>query len=128
MKLYRIPKAIFLFLALTTLLFLSCNNDEKNSNSEPAKNLIGVWQGSDLSEMYDYKLYFNTENKGYSTEYIANPDSTAISNLRPFIWNINENTLTLDYEDGATNTTPFSINADGQLLVSGLSDFPFNKI
>ncbi|HPE84014.1 MAG: hypothetical protein KDC94_07780 [Aequorivita sp.] len=126
MKLYRVTKATFLFLAITTLL--SCNNDKKNSNTDSAKNLIGVWQGSDFSEIYDYKLYFNTESEGYSTEYIAQPDGTAISNLRPFSWSTNETILSLDYEDGASETTPFTINRDGQLVASGLSDFPFNKL
>ena len=126
MKLYRVTKATFLFLAITTLL--SCNNDKKNSNTDPAKNLIGIWQGSDFSEIYDYKLYFNTESEGYSTEYIAQPDGTAISNLRPFSWSTNETILSLDYEDGASETTPFTINRDGQLVASGLSDFPFNKL
>lgn len=126
MKLYRVTKATFLFLAITTLL--SCNNDKKNSNTDPAKNLIGIWQGSDFSEIYDYKLYFNTESEGYSTEYIAQPDGTAISNLRPFSWSTNETILSLDYEDGASETTPFTINRDGQLVALGLSDFPFNKL
>lgn len=125
MKPYNSYKVIFLFLALTTLL--SCN-DEKNSNTDPANNLMGVWQSSNFNEMYDYKLYFNTESEGYSTEYIAQTDSTSISNLRPFTWNTSENTLTLAYEDGASDTTPFSINADGQLLLPVLSDFPFNKL
>ncbi|MCB0468150.1 MAG: hypothetical protein KDC64_08075 [Aequorivita sp.] len=126
MKLYRVTKATFLFLAITTLL--SCNNDKKNSNTDSAKNLIGIWQRSDFSAEYDYKLYFNTEGNGYSTEYIAQPDGTAISNLRPFSWSTNETILSLDYEDGASETTPFTINRDGQLVASGLSDFPFNKL
>ncbi len=126
MKLYRMPKITFLFFAIITLL--SCNNDEKNSDTEPAKNLLGVWQRSDFSEMYDYRLHFNTEGNGYSTEYMANPDSTAISNVRPFIWSISENTLTLNYDDGGSETSSFSINTDGQLLLPGLSSFPFNKL
>ncbi|HNP68363.1 MAG TPA: hypothetical protein PKH16_10690 [Aequorivita sp.] len=126
MKPYKSLKATILFLAITTLL--SCNNDEKNSNTDQAKNLIGVWQRSDFSSEYDYKLYFNTEGNGYSTEYIAQPDGTAISNLRPFKWSSNTTTLTLDYDDGATNATPFTINAAGQLLASGLGNVPFNKL
>jgi hypothetical protein len=126
MKPYKSLKATILFLAITTLL--SCNNDEKNSNTDQAKNLNGVWQRSDFSSEYDYKLYFNTEGNGYSTEYIAQPDGTAISNLRPFKWSSNTTTLTLDYDDGATNVTPFTINAAGQLLASGLGNVPFNKL
>lgn len=126
MKPYKSLKATILFLAITTLL--SCNNDEKNSNTDQAKNLIGVWQRSDFSSEYDYKLYFNTEGNGYSTEYIAQPDGTAISNLRPFSWSTNETILSLDYDDGATDATPFTINAAGQLLASGLGNVPFNKL
>ncbi len=126
MKPYKSLKATILFLSITTLL--SCNNDEKNSNKDQAKNLIGVWQRSDFSEEYDYKLYFNTEGNGYSTEYIAQPDGTAISNLRPFSWSSSETTLTLDYDDGATDATPFTINAAGQLVASGLGNVPFNKL
>ena len=126
MKPYKSLKATILFLAITTLL--SCNNDEKNNNTASAKELLGVWQRSDFSEEYDYKLYFNTESNGYSTEFIAQPDGTAISNLRPFSWSSSENTLTLDYEDGATESTSFSINASGQLLASGLGNVPFNKL
>ena len=126
MKPYKSLKATVLFVAIITLL--SCNNDEKNSNTDQAKNLIGVWQRSDFSEEYDYKLYFNTEGNGYSTEYIAQPDGTAISNLRPFSWSSSETTLTLDYDDGATDATPFTINAAGQLVASGLGNVPFNKL
>ncbi|MDN3724963.1 hypothetical protein QRD02_11255 [Aequorivita sp. SDUM287046] len=123
---FKALPAIFLLLAITS--FLSCNNDEKEKNTVPTNNLLGIWQRSDVSEMYDFKLYFNTENEGYITEYIANPDSTAISNLRPFTWHTSENTLTLDYDDGENDTTPFSINADGQLFVPGLSGLQFNKL
>lgn len=126
MKPYKSLKATVLFLAITTLL--SCNNDEKNNNTASAKELLGVWQRSDFSEEYDYKLYFNTESNGYSTEYIAQPDGTAISNLRPFSWSSNETILSLDYDDGATESTSFSINASGQLLASGLGNVPFNKL
>ncbi|MBG43462.1 MAG: hypothetical protein CL530_05780, partial [Aequorivita sp.] len=77
---------------------------------------------------YDYKLHFNTEGNGYSTEYIAQPDGTAISNLRPFSWSTNESILSLDYDDGASETTPFTINRDGQLVASGISNLPFNKL
>jgi len=126
MKSYKALQAVFLLLAITTQL--SCNNDEKNSDTDSASKLVGVWQRSDFNKMYDYKLYFDTESKGYSTEYIAQPDGTAISNLRPFIWNTQDNTLTLDYDDGEGETTPFSINANRQLLVPGLSEFPFNKL
>lgn len=126
MKLYKTLQAIILLLAITTLL--SCKNDEQGGSKNTDNNLKGVWQQSNFSEMYDYKLYFNTESEGYSTEYIAQTDSTAISNLRPFIWNTNENTLTIEYEDGASDTTPFSINEDGQLLLPALSAFPYNKL
>lgn len=126
MKLYPITKVTFLFIAISTLL--SCNNDEKNNSTIPETQLLGVWQRSDFSEEYDYKLYFNTESNGYSTEYIAQPDGTAISDLRPFSWSSSETTLTLDYDDGATDATPFTINAAGQLVASGISNLPFNKL
>jgi hypothetical protein len=126
MKLYSLPKVTFLFIAISVLL--SCNNEEKNNNTIPETQLLGVWQRSDFSEEYDYKLYFNTEGNGYSTEFIAQPDGTAISNLRPFSWSSSETTLTLNYDDGATDATPFTINAAGQLLASGISNLPFNKL
>jgi hypothetical protein len=126
MKPYKSLKATILFLAITT--FLSCNNDEKNNNTASAKELLGVWQRSDFSAEYDYKLYFNTEGNGYSTEFIAQPDGNAISNLRPFSWSTNETILSLDYDDGATDATPFTINAAGQLVASGISNLPFNKL
>ena len=126
MKLYPITKVTFLFIAISTLL--SCNNEEKNNNTIPETQLLGVWQRSDFSSEYDYKLYFNTEGNGYSTEYIAQPDGTAISNLRPFSWSTNESILSLDYDDGASETTPFTINRDGQLVASGISNLPFNKL
>lgn len=126
MKLYSLPKVTFLFIAMSVLL--SCNNDEKNNNADSTKSLLGVWQRSDFSAEYDYKLYFNTEGNGYSTEYIVQPDGNAISNLRPFSWSSSENTLTLDYDDGATDATPFTINVAGQLLAPGLGNLPFNKL
>lgn len=126
MKLYKSLKTIFLLLALLTLF--SCKNDD-GENGKNQKNILeGVWQRSDATANSDYRLYFEAENKGYSTEYLAQSDSTAISNLRPFIWDTRENTLTLDYDDGRSVSTPFSINAGGQLLVPDLSDIPFDKM
>jgi uncharacterized membrane protein len=126
MKPLKMRKAIFLFLAITTLL--SCKNDDQGNVKNEEKNLIGVWQRSDVTQMKDYKLYFNTESAGYSTEFLANEDSTAISALREFMWNTNQNILTINYSDGAIETTPFSINANGQLIVTDISQFPFNKL
>ena len=122
MKLYKSPKTLFLFLVIA--IFFSCKNDD-SGNGNP---LIGVWQRSDVSERTDFKLYFNPENKGYSTDYLTNEDSTAISSLREFIWETSENRLTLNYADGDTTTTPYSINTNGQLIVTDISDFPFNKL
>ena len=122
MNFYKSPKTLFLLLVITT--FLSCKNDD-SGNVNP---LIGVWQRSDVSERNDFKLYFNPKNKGYSTDYLANEDSTAISSLREFIWETNENRLTLNYADGDTTTTPYSINTNGQLVLPEISVFAFNKL
>lgn len=122
MKLYKSPKTLFLFLVITT--FLSCKNDD-SGNGNP---LIGVWQRSDVSERNDFKLYFNPENKGYSTDYLSQEDSTAISALREFVWSTNDTILTLNYSDGDIKNSPYSINANGQLVVPEISGVAFNKL
>ncbi|MBT0608237.1 hypothetical protein [Aequorivita echinoideorum] len=116
---------ILLFFAVTTLL--SCKNDENNTETATT-NLRGEWLRSDASENYGYTLFFNAENKGYSTEYIKNPDGTAISGLREYIWNTEGNILTLTYTAGGSETSPFTINSEGQLIVTGISELPFNKV
>ena len=122
MKNLRIPKLIFYILFMTAIL--SCSKDDEiNQTSE----LVGVWQRSDVSENFENKFVFQSDNSGYRTWFEGNMPETAISALMTLKWSAIDNHLTIMVGDEEINTT-YSINSNGQLILSNLTDLPFNKI
>ena len=123
LKKSKITKVIFLLLVI--VFTVSCKNDNKNLNLNNA--LIGEWQRSDFNEDFEYKLIFNSDNTGHKTNFVRDLEMNATSSLQTFDWITNENILNLNY-DGEIETTNFSINPEGQLLLSDLTDLYFIKV
>ncbi|GEQ87072.1 hypothetical protein ULMS_25800 [Patiriisocius marinistellae] len=126
MKNNKILKTVIvLFIGIS---ILSCKNDDDNSiENDTTSNLIGEWQRSDSDDQYDYKLIFNTDNTGIRTLLETNADGQVISNASTYTWSTSETLLNFEFDDESL-TTPFSINSNGQLLLSGLSNLLFNKL
>ncbi len=119
-------KTTILILSIITLF--SCNDDKQKNSTEQTAEVVGVWERSDVTDMQQYKIFFNEENTGYITEYIQNPDSTAISSLNEFVWNPTDKTLTVEYTAENDESFQYSINTEGQLLIPNLTDLHFNKV
>lgn len=129
MKNFRL---ILLFISLVSILSCSDDNDI-NQNPE----LIGIWQRSDFIENpdfsifcknNDYKLYIYSDDISYRTHGITYSDGSAISVAQSFEWSTKDNQLTLDFLDGDAIYTTYYFNSDGQLILSELTDLPFNKL
>ena len=116
-------KMIFYFILIATIL--SCNSDDDENNQ--TNGLVGVWQRSDVSDIFENKFIFNSDNSGYRTWFEGNSPTSAISNAETFNWSTNDNQLTLIILNEKINT-PFSFNSEGQLILSTFSDIPFNKL
>lgn len=123
LKKSKITKVIFLLLVIASIV--SCKNDNKNLSQNNA--LIGEWLRSDFNKDFEYKLIFHSDNTGHKTNFVRDIEMNAISSLQTFDWITNENILNLNY-DGEIETTNFSINPEGQLLLSDLTDLYFIKV
>lgn len=118
-----IKMKIFKLLIVFTIILSSCDSDDNDINTH---ELIGVWLRSDASEEEIYKLYFGADNNGIWSSITNNPDGTVIGAAEIFTWNI-DSTKNLVIEEMDLNT-PYYINTKGQLILSNLTDLPFNKI
>jgi len=125
MKHSKVFKPIFFLLVL--FLVLSCKSDDDTLDQTTDLELIGAWQRSDFSEDFEYVIIFNTDNTGFTTQLEGNSGSGQISTARSFDWITIDTILNINYDDEAI-TTNYSINAQGQLLLSDLTDLNFNRI
>ncbi len=123
MKHTKAIKAFLLFFVVISIV--SCKNDENSSKTITA--IVGEWQRSDFNDEFEYKLIFDTNNTGYSTQREGASGGPQISTARSFNWNTNNNVLKFNY-DGEIVTTSFAINAEGQLLLPDLTDLYFIKL
>lgn len=119
---FKALKATFLILIAFTIL--ACNDDPKSTDA--AKQLIGEWRRSDFSNEFEYKLIFNANNSGIKMQREGN-ENQGISSAITFNWSITNQVLKLDF-DGEIETTEFSINDDGQLYLSDITDLYFTKV
>ena len=59
----RMPHLKFFFcLVMLTITFASCKSDDEGN--EPSLALIGVWQRSDASDLFEIQLSFHNDNSG----------------------------------------------------------------
>ena len=116
MKTLRKLKKIILFFIIVSMI--SCNTDYE---------LIGVWQRNDFSENFEYKLHLNSNHTGMTTSADYFDDGKALSSAEFVQWTMDNKQLNLII-GGEKITTPYSFNSDGQLILTGLTDIPFNKL
>lgn len=124
MKTLKVHKAVIVLLVLVS--FLSCK-EEEDTAVDITTNLLGEWQRSDVTTEFEYKLVFDTENMGYRTVREGDLTGQSTSTALGFEWNTEDSTLIMEY-DNETVRTSFSINADGQLLLSDVTDLYFTKL
>ena len=116
MKTLKKLKKIIPFLIIISMI--SCNTDSK---------LIGVWQRNDFSENFEYKLHLNSNYTGMTTSADYFDDGKVLSSAEFVQWTMDNEQLSLVI-GGEKITTPYSFNSDGQLILTGLTDIPFNKL
>lgn len=116
MKTLKKLKKIIPFLII--VIMISCNKDSK---------LIGVWQRNDFNENFEYKLHLNSNHTGMTTSADYLNDEKVLSSAEFLQWNMDNQQLHLII-GGEKIITPYSFNTEGQLILTGLTDIPFNKL
>lgn len=119
----KVYKTVLLFFILLSVL--SCKTED--DSVALSDNLIGEWQRSDVTTEFEYKLVFDTENTGYRAVREGDLSGQSTSTALGFEWNTEENTLIIDYGDDVVRTS-FSINENGELLLTDLTDLVFTKL
>jgi hypothetical protein len=130
----NVTKMTLLFAFICTISLVSCSSDD-DTNATQNTDLVGVWQRSDAGETnedgetHDYKFYIDADYSGYRTYGISYADGTAISGVSFFTWSTNGNMITVDFEGiDADFTSTYTLTSEGQLLLSDLTDLPFNEM
>ncbi|OAB78573.1 hypothetical protein [Cochleicola gelatinilyticus] len=125
MKTFGVLKSVLIFIVAFSVLSCSDDDNEVTQNLD----LVGEWQRSDFSDEFEYKITFNADNTGVIIERIGPLDGSGplTSSALEFNWRTKENTLTLNFGE-EMETSNFSINSEGQLFLSELSDFYFIQL
>lgn len=124
MKTSKVHKAVVVFFVLVS--FLSCK-EEEDIVVDLTADLIGEWQRSDATNEFEYKLTFESNNIGFRIQREVDPNGNVTSSALGYEWSTNERVLTLDYGE-EIETTTFSINGNGELLLSDITDLVFIKL
>jgi len=114
---------ILLFTVLSTLF--SCSSDADDSENT-TNALVGVWQRIDSTSSFENKFVFNVDNSGIQISSETNVDETAISNATSLEWISANNQLQLLIHE--VIETPYYFNAEGQLVLSAISEIPYTRI
>ncbi|MCZ4318726.1 hypothetical protein O4H26_06970 [Aequorivita viscosa] len=122
MKNLKLLKTSILFFVVIAVI--ACNDEPKNEKQ--TADLTGEWRRSDFNDEFDYRLTFHADNSGIKIQREGN-DTQGISSAVTFEWATDQNILTFNF-NGEIETTQYSINEDGHLLLSDISDFYFTRI
>ena len=125
MKILKPLKPILLFFTLISLF--ACSTDDDTTDIVTNADLIGEWQRNDANDQFVYSLTFEANEIGFKTEFESNEDGQQISSAKIFNWTTNNRMLTINY-DNESLTTTYTLNAEGELLLSGISDLLFTKM
>jgi len=131
MKNSRILRMIFYLIFITVIS--SCNSDDEEINQ--GDELLGHWELSSSNDSSNYGIDFMPNNYGGWGGVTMYEDGTGIGFYEGFIWSITDNPKTLiirdDFDPNSRErlNSPYSINADGQLIINNFQNGePFNKI
>jgi len=118
-----IKLSFVILLTIVSTLF-SCSSDADDSQNE-TNALIGEWKRADSNSSFANGFVFLADNTGVKFTSENHDDGTAISNAVSLEWNSSATNLQLMmYEE---INTPFSFNEEGQLILSAISEIPFNR-
>ena len=123
MKIMKVFKPLFVL--FVSISMFSCENEEQSA--ELTNVLIGEWQRSDFSTVFEYKLLFNENNTGIRTQREGDLNSGITSSAETFNWSIESHHLTINFSNESI-TTHYSIDAKGYLLLNEFSQFHFVKV
>ncbi len=118
---------ILIFIFITAIS--SCASDDE---IHQADELLGSWELSGSNDLgyYYYRLEFFPNYSGYWEDiFLYPPDyEMGIGGAEGFTWSTIDNPKTLIIPDMKLNS-PYSINAEGQLIINNLQKgLPFNKL
>ena len=114
---------VVLFTIVSTLF--SCSSDDDNNDSD-INELVGIWQRVDSDNGTDNKFVFNADNSGLKIYAEFHEGGTAISNASSLEWSSSNNNLHIIENEEID--TPYSFNEEGQLILSSVSNIPFNRV
>ncbi|MBQ0787513.1 MAG: hypothetical protein KBT69_08440 [Oceanihabitans sp.] len=114
-----------ILLTVVTTLF-SCSTNDMDDDQNVANALVGEWQRVDSSASLANSFVFYADNTGIKIASEAQDNGTAISNAVSLEWNSSTTNLQLMMDEEIN--TPYSFNAEGQLVLSAISEIPFVRI
>ena len=117
-----IKLSFVIVLTIVSTLF-SCSSDNDNDSEN---ELVGIWQRIDSDNGSDNKFVFNADNSGLKIYAESHEDGTAISNATSLEWSSSSNNLHIIENEEID--TPYSFNENGQLILSAVSNIPFNRV
>ena len=120
----NIKTSFVILLTIVSTLF-SCSSDTDDSLNE-TNALVGEWQRVDSNNSFENIFVFNADNSGIKISSETNDNATAISNAVSLEWSSSNNNLLLIIDQEIN--TPYSFNAQGQLILSAITEIPFVRI
>lgn len=119
-------KLNFVILLTVVATLFSCSTNDMDEDQDIANALVGEWQRVDSNASLANSFVFYADNTGIKIASEADTNGTAISNATSLEWNSSSTNLQLMM--GEEINTPYSFNAEGQLVLSAISSIPFVRI
>ncbi len=119
-------KLNFVILLTVVATLFSCSTNDMDEDQDIANALVGEWQRVDSNASLANSFVFYADNTGIKIASEADKNGTAISNATSLEWNSSSTNLQLMI--GEEINTPYSFNAEGQLVLSVISSIPFVRI
>jgi len=119
-------KLNFVILLTVVATLFSCSTNDMDEDQDIGNALVGEWQRVDSNASLANSFLFYADNTGIKIASEADTNGTAISNATSLEWNSSSTNLQLMM--GEEINTPYSFNAEGQLVLSAISSIPFVRI
>jgi hypothetical protein len=120
-----ITSSFTVVLLIVTTLF-SCSSEDVDDNLIETNTLVGEWQRLDSNASVVNTFEFYADNSGVKIYAEYHDDGTATSSATGIEWNTTSNNIQLLMDEEIN--TPYSFNAEGQLILSAISEIPFVRI
>ncbi|QRM90381.1 hypothetical protein FG167_14425 [Lacinutrix sp. WUR7] len=116
----------FVVVLLIVSTLFSCSTNDMDDNQNETNTLVGEWQRADSNSSFANGFVFLADNTGVQFTSENHDDGTAISNAVSLEWNSSGTNLQLMMDEEIN--TSYSFNAEGELLLSAISEIPFVRI